>query len=166
MLSGDNMTYEIGKIANTHGIKGEVKVKSNSDFDRFKKNKKVYTILNGQRVDLKITSVRPASDHLIIGFDAFDNINQVLHLKGAVLMTDEKPILKADEFHYQDLIGKTVFNQENQQVGEVTDVLEVPQGHLLQITNGDKKSLIPFVGAFIKSVDQDRIQIEEIEGLL
>lgn len=160
------MAYEIGKIVNTHGIKGEVKVKSNSDFDRFKKNKKVYTIIKEQKVELKITSVKQATDHFIIGFDAFDNINQVLHLKGAVLFTDEKPKLKKDEFHYQDLIGKDVYNQLDVFVGKVTDLLEVPQGHILQIEQGEKKSLVPFVSAFIKEIKDDRIIIEEIEGLL
>ncbi len=160
------MAYEIGKIVNTHGIKGEVKVKSNSDFDRFKENKKVYTILKDQKIELKITSVREASDHLIIGFDQFDNINQVLHLKGAVLFTDEKPKLKKDEYHYQDLIDKWVYNQQGVCVGKVTDLLEVPQGHLLEILKEDKKSLVPFVSAFIKSVDDEKIIIEEIEGLL
>lgn len=160
------MAYEIGKILNTHGIKGEVKVKTNSDFDRFKKNKKIYTVIKDVRVDLKITTVRAAKDHLIIGFDAFDNINQVLHLKGAVLFTDEKPKLKKDEFHYQDLIGKKVINQKGVEVGIVTDLIEVPQGHLLQIEKEDKKSLVPFVGAFVKDVLEDAITIEEIEGLL
>lgn len=160
------MAYEIGKIINTHGIKGEVKVKTNSDFDRFKKNKKVYTIVKEQKIELKITSVREAADHLIIGFDAFDNINQVIHLKGALLYTDEKPKLKKNEFHYQDLIGKDVYNQHGVCVGKVIDLIEVPQGHLLQIQQGDKKSLIPFVGAFVKDITDDQIQIEEIEGLL
>jgi 16S rRNA processing protein RimM len=160
------MAYEIGKIINTHGIKGELKVKTNSDFDRFKKNKTIYTYIQEKKVEFKIQSVREATDHLIIGLDAFDNINQVLHLKGAVLYTDEKPKLKAGEYHYQDLIGKSVFNQENKRIGVVTDLLEVPQGHLLQIENEGKKSLVPFVGAFVKSVQDDRIDIEEIEGLL
>lgn len=160
------MAYEIGKVINTHGIKGEVKVKTNSDFDRFKINKKIYTIIKEQKVELKIQTVRVASDHLIIGFDAFDNINQVLHLKGAVLYTDEKPKLKKDEFHYQDLIGKSVFNQHNACVGIVTDILEVPQGHLLKVEKDDKKALIPFVNAFVKTISEDRIDIEEIEGLL
>lgn len=160
------MAYEIGKIINTHGIKGELKVKTSSDFDRFKKNKKIYTTIKEQRMDLKILSVREASDHLIIGFEGFDNINQVLYLKGAVLFTDEKPKLKKDEFHYQDLIGKSVYNQHEVCVGTVTDIIEVPQGHLLQIEKEDKKSLIPFVGAFVKVISDDRIDIEEIEGLL
>jgi 16S rRNA processing protein RimM len=160
------MAYEIGKVINTHGIKGEVKVKTNSDFDRFKKNKKVYTFIKEQKIELKIQTVRVASDHLIIGFDAFDNINQVLHLKGAVLYTDEKPKLKKDEFHYQDLIGKQVYNQNNVCVGTVTDILEVPQGHLLQVEKDDKKALIPFVSAFVKNISEDRIDIEEIEGLI
>jgi 16S rRNA processing protein RimM len=160
------MAYEIGKIINTHGIKGELKIKTNSDFDRFKKNKKIYTTIKDQRMDLKILSVREASDHLIISFEGFDNINQVLHLKGAILFTDEKPKLKKDEFHYQDLIGKSVINQHNVFVGIVTDILEVPQGHLLQIEKDDKKSLVPFVNAFVKTISEDKISIEEIEGLL
>lgn len=159
------MTYEIGVISNTHGIKGELKIKTDTDFDRFKRNKKVSAKLDNQIIELKIEQVKETQKGLIVKFFGYDNINDVLFLKGAKLYTDEKPKLKKDEFHYQDLIGKQVVNQFDQVVGVVSDVIEVPQGHLLQVDTGAKKALIPFVGAFIKAINET-IEIDEIEGLL
>lgn len=160
-----NMTYEIGRISNTHGIRGEVKIKTDSDFDRFKVGKTIQTIVGDETLNLKIVSVKVASDHFIVKFEGYDNINQIEHLKGLVLYTSDKPKLKKDEYHFKDLIGKSVINQHGKQVGTVKDVIEVPQGHLLQVDTGLKLALIPFVEAFVKSIEKE-ILIEEIEGLL
>ena len=159
------MTYEIGKIANTHGIRGEVKIKTDTDFDRFVKGKTVYTTTESGELKFKIKTVRTAKDHLIVSFEGYDHINQIEHLKGSILYTTEKPKLNKGEYHFSDLIGKKVFNQHDLQVGTVKDVLEVPQGHLLQVDTGEKLALVPFVEAFVKTID-DVITIEEIEGLL
>jgi len=163
--SGDNMKYEIGRIANTHGIRGELKIKTDSDFDRFTKGKVVYLMVNEEKMVLNIKSVKEGNGHLIIKFEQFDDINQVEFLKGQTIYTDEAPELEEDEFHYQDLIGKEVFNQHQVKVGVVKNVIEVPQGHLLQIQTASKLALVPFVSAFIKEIN-DSITIEEIEGLL
>ena len=48
------MTYEIGKIANTHGIRGEVKIKTDTDFDRFVKGKTIYTTTESGELKFKI----------------------------------------------------------------------------------------------------------------
>lgn len=159
------MTYEIGKISNTHGIRGEVKIKTDTDFDRFKVGKTVHTTLGAETLNLKIVSVKEAKDHFIVKFEGYDHINQIEHLKGSILFTNDAPKLKKDEYHFRDLIGKDVINQHGKKVGAVKDVIEVPQGHLLQVDTGEKLALIPFVEAFIKSVEKD-ILIEEIEGLL
>lgn len=159
------MSYEIGRIANTHGIRGELKIKTDSDFDRFVKGKVVYIDYKNERIELLIKSVRETKDYLIVKFDGIDDINLVEKYKGLSIFTDEAPMLHEDEYHYQDLIGLSVYNQHNQKVGVVNDIIEVPQGHLLQIKTETKMALVPFVGAFVKDIS-DVIIIEEIEGLL
>lgn len=42
--------YRVGKIVNTHGIKGEVKVMSTSDFDRFKKVTRFITTIKKKKL--------------------------------------------------------------------------------------------------------------------
>jgi 16S rRNA processing protein RimM len=75
--------------------------------------------------------------------------------------------LEEDDYHYQDLIGKKVYKDDGVLIGKVTSMIEVPQGHLMEVEKTDqKKVLIPFVQAFIGDINQDRIIIHPIEGLL
>ncbi|HBT59913.1 MAG TPA: 16S rRNA processing protein RimM [Acholeplasmataceae bacterium] len=160
------MSYEIGRMINTHGIRGEVKVKTDSDFDRFVVGKTVYFIDKEEKREFTIKAVRKFNQGLIIKFQGIDDINDIEYLKGSLIYTDEKPVLKADEYHYKDLIGLKVYNKNNELIGVVNDVMDVPQGHLLQVKTSEKMVLIPFVSAFVKEINEHSIKIEEIDGLL
>lgn len=160
------MSYEIGRIANTHGLKGEIKVKSDSDFNRFIVGKNIYVLKNDERIEFSIKSVRQSNQGLIVKFDGIDDINNIEHLKGQSLFTDEAPELGEDEYHFQDLIGLKVFNKDLIEIGVVEDILDVPQGQIIKVKTESKMVMIPFVSAFVKEVTDEAIYIEEIEGLL
>ncbi len=159
------MNYLIGKIINTHGLKGEVVIKELTDFERFVKDKEIYLIFNHQTIDLKIKDVKQVKKGLIVSFYDYDDINKIEVFKGLDLFTNEKPPLEEDEFHVDDLIGKKVYNQHNSLVGEVIEVIEVPQGHILRVQTASKTALVPFNEIFVKEVSEV-ITIEEIEGLI
>lgn len=159
------MNYNIGKIVKTHGIKGELVVKSLTDFERFSKGSKVFVYLNNEKIVLTIKSVRNTNKGFIILFEGYQNINEVLKYQGLEVFTNEKPELDVNEFHFNDLINKEVVNQENNYLGKVVDVVSVPQGHLLRIEIDNYTKLVPFNKAFVKEV-KDVIVINEIEGLL
>ncbi len=161
--------YLIGHITTTHGIHGELKVNSLSDFERFKPGKTVYIEQDNDFIPFIIESVRPHQQRLLVKFLNMDNINDVLVYKGMNLFSKEKPdeTLEADEYLYEDLIGKKVLRENDEVVGVVTSMIEVPQGHLLEVKKTDnKRVMIPFVSAFIVDIDDERIIIKPIEGLL
>ncbi|MDY0316418.1 MAG: ribosome maturation factor RimM [Acholeplasmataceae bacterium] len=158
------MKYEIGKILKTHGIKGDLLVESRSDFNRFEVGKKVYLNLEG-KIDLTISTIRQSNKGLIIRFKGFNDINLVDKFRGLLLYSDEEPILEDNEFHYGEVIGKEVYNQYGQLIGVVSDIMQVPQGHILRIKTETKDVLVPFNNQFVKEVSST-ILIEEIEGLL
>lgn len=158
------MKYEIGKILKTHGIKGDLLVESRSDFNRFEVGKKVYLNLEG-KIDLTISTIRQSNKGLIIRFKGFNDINLVDKFRGLFLYSDEEPILEDNEFHYGEVIGKEVYNQYGQLIGVVSDIMQVPQGHILRIKTETKDVLVPFNNQFVKEVSST-ILIEEIEGLL
>jgi len=158
------MKYEIGKILKTHGIKGDLLVESRSDFNRFEVGKKVYLNLEG-KIDLTISTIRESNKGLIIRFKEFNDINLVDKFRGLLLYSDEEPILEDNEFHYGEVIGKEVYNQDGQLIGVVSDIMQVPQGHILRIKTETKDVLVPFNNQFVKEVSST-ILIEEIEGLL
>lgn len=156
--------YLIGKIMNTHGVKGELLVKPLTDFDRFVKDKEVFTL--EPFIKFKIKKVRHHNKGLLVSFYDYDNINLVVNLKGLLLYTNEKPTLLEDEYHFNELIGLEVYNQDNILRGIVKEVIEVPQGHLLRIEVGETLKLVPFNKQFVKEVKDNHLIINEIEGLL
>jgi 16S rRNA processing protein RimM len=163
------MAYHIGKITNTHGIRGEVKIYNLSDFDRFLLGSCLYVMFQGKKTELIIETVRKHKNLLIVKFKSYDHINQIEHLKGQDLYTDDDVFdqMETDDFHYNQLIGKPVFTDDKIKVGLVMSVIEVPQGHLLEIEKIDgKKVLVPFIEAFIAEVNDESIIITPIEGLL
>lgn len=160
------MMYEIGIITTTHGIKGELKIRELSDFDRFIKGEKVFIIENNERVDLTITSVRKNKNALIVKFNEFNNINEVIKFKNFIIYSETQGELLDNEYYFQDLIDLEAFTNDNEYIGIVTEVIEVPQGHILEIKDQEKKVLIPFREEFIVDISETKIIIKPIEGLI
>ncbi len=159
--------YQIGKIVNTHGVKGEVHIYNLSDFNRFEAEETIYVELKDKSYKpLVIERVRPHKNVLITKFEGIDNINDVLQYKGLFIYAEEKSEdIEDDEYYYDELIKKDVYLENGEKVGFVISVIEVPQGHLLEIKTKDKKILIPFRNEFIESIE-DTIVLKNVEGLL
>ncbi|BCR36553.1 ribosome maturation factor RimM [Mariniplasma anaerobium] len=161
--------YRIGKITSTHGIRGEVKIYNLSDFDRFLVGYKVFVMIKDQKHEFTIERVRENKNVLIVKFLKFDDINDILPYKGLYVYSeaDVSEQLESNDYHYDDVIGKKVVTDKFEQVGIASALIEVPQGHLLEIEkpNG-KKALVPFIKEFIGDIDDEKIVIKPIEGLL
>ena len=156
----------IGKIINTFGIKGELKIYSESDFieHRYRKGAKIY-IDNKEHI---VSSFRIHQNLVLITIDEIKDINQVLQYVGKDIYasSNDNPELEEDEYYLDDLIGLKVYNQHNEYLGIVNDFLDLPQGEVMEIlTDKNKKILIPFVDDFIIEITDEEIIIEEIEGL-
>ncbi|MGL4949535.1 MAG: ribosome maturation factor RimM [Anaeroplasmataceae bacterium] len=162
--------YKIGTILNTHGLKGDLKVKVISDFNRFKKNVTVYCLLDNNYVELTINSVKEYDKNILVTFKELLDINKVLIYKNKDLYIKEeqREKLSNDDFYYTDLLNKDVYNTNNELKGVVIEVREVPQGHILVIKqpNSTKNGLIPFRKEFVLEVLEDKIIINQLEGLL
>ena len=162
------MYYLVGKIVGTHGIKGEVKVINESSFERFIKGNTLYIDFNNEYKAINIDSVRIHKGMYLIAFNGIDNINDVLEYVGKNIYTTEHDRLDDNHYYYDDLIGSIVYNQNNEKIGIVNDIIENPTQEVLEIDTGEKKVLIPFVNAFVKKVDiiKKEIYVEVIEGLI
>lgn len=142
----------IGKIVNTHGIKGELRIKSNFD----KKNivfKPGFILYIGENhLKEEIVSYRHHKDFEMVTFKNYDNINQVLkYLKMNVYVKREDLKLNSNDYVLQDLIGLDVLD-DGEVLGKVLEIVYNGSNILLQI-EGNKKFYIPVNGNFIKKVD-------------
>lgn len=168
------MNYNlVGHIIGTHGIKGEVKVKSETSFqdERYKKGNILYLDFQNQMIEITIDSHRFHKDFDLISFNNITNINDVLKYVGCNIYVNSESLseLAENEYYYNQLIGLEAFDEGGKKLGIIEDIEEVPQGILLVLKKPDQtESLIPFVGEFIKEInlDKKRIVIAVIEGLL
>lgn len=159
--------YLVGKIIGTHGIKGELKVKSDSSFERFVKGNKLYIRKDGKDVPIVISSARVHKGNHLITINEITDINLVLGYVGCEIYTTHGDDgLSDDEFYIEDLVGLIVQTEEKEEVGKVVDVREVPQGFILEIDRKGKTVLIPFVNEFVKEVTDEVIIVNLIEGML
>lgn len=155
--------YKIGIVANTHGIRGELKIVSETDFNRFEKGKEV--IIDNKTY--QIESVRDQNKFILVKFVGLNSINDVEELKGIPIYSDEPYEIEEDDvYHYQTIIGTKVYTEDGEYLGVTSDIIEVPHGHLLEVKDGMRKNLIPFVENFVKEVTDEKITITPIEGLI
>ena len=160
--------FKCGHIMTTHGLKGALKVKNLSDFDRFYKNSRLYIFYRDEYIEVNVKSVSTQDDHLLVTFKDLEDINLVEKYKNTdiyVSELDRVNELDENEYYYSDLVGKKILNQNGDLRGIVKEIREYPVCHYLVTNYNDKDILIPFQEKFIKEVNNDSIIIDEIEGL-
>lgn len=163
---------KIGVITNTHGLRGEVKVKCLSDFPqlRYQKDAAVNVQLPQGQKTLYVANTRSAKDLLIVKFQDLDTIEEVEGMKGALLTIDEASVqeLEEDEAYYFEMQDSEVYDMEGNFLGRVVEILETGANAVLRVRDGKQEVLIPFVKAFVKEFDKEKkvMKVELLEGLL
>ena len=150
---------KIGKIVGTHALKGELKIRSFSDFNdqRFVVGHKLY--LNDLAEPFIIKTVRVHKGNYLISFEGMQDINLVEKYVGFNVYGLKADIeLEDDEYFYDDLIGCKIIN-DNQEIGEVVSVYFNGAHDVLTVQTEKKKIAIPYVDAFIEDEDIENKQI-------
>ncbi len=158
--------YKCGHIMTTHGIKGDLKVKPLTDFDRFYPGSHLFILHQGSYIEVVVNKAVNFKDGYLISFKDLLDINLVekYHSDDIYVSEVDREELNDDEYYYSDLIGKEVVNQNNESRGIVIEIREMPHARYLVVKYNDKNCLIPFINEFINNID-DKIYINEIEGL-
>ena len=157
----------IGKIVNTHGIKGELRIKSNFDKKNlvFKPNMTYY--IGEEKISEEVTSYRHHKEFEMVTFKGYDNINQVLkYLKKDVYVNREDLHLKENDYILEELVGMNVI-EDNSFLGKVDEIV-YNNGNVLLHVSGEKNFYIPNHSNFIKKVELDKkeIHVENTKGLI
>lgn len=162
----------IGRVANSHGVRGEMKVFPTTDDPmRFKKLKKV-TLEDpkGHDRDYKVLSAKIGVKFVIMKLEGIDDMDTVLNLKQSIVKVPRKEALplKKDEFYVQDLVGLDVF-EEDEQIGLVKDVMFTGANdvYVIEMTDG-RELLLPNIKACVLNVSlrKNRIDVHVMPGLL
>ena len=156
----------IGKIVNTHGIKGELRILSKFPYkDKvFVKNMKVYIDKNNVEV---INTYRKHKNFDMVTFAGYNNINEVLKYKGKNVYINKEDIeLKQNEYLDEQLIGLDVM-YKNMLMGTIGDIERYDKISLIKINGKDRYYLIPYNFNLIDNIDikNNKIYIKNIDGL-
>ena len=155
---------EAGKIVNTHGVAGEVKIEVWLDSPQFlRRFPRVF--VNG--VEKKLLSGRAQKSFLIAKLEGVDDVNAAMALKGRTITVDRNDVrLPRGTFFVQDILGASVVDENGAEIGKLTDVLERP-AHNIYVVQGEQEHLIPAVPAFILKTDAEAgvITVHLIEGM-
>ena len=160
-----NAFIEAGRIVNTHGVQGEVKIEVWLDSLKFFKSfKRLYTA-GGQ--ELKVLSARTHKDFVIVKLAGVEDVNAAMALKNKVVsIRRSDAALPHGAFFLQDILGAKVVDQDGSEIGVLEDVMETPASNIY-VVKGETEHLIPAVPEFIKKTDAEAgvITVHLIEGM-
>ena len=159
----------IGKIVNTHGIKGELRIISDFEYKTrvFQKGFNLY--IGKDKIKEEINTYRHHKEFEMVTFNEYNNINQVLkYLKENVYILKEDLNLKDDEYLEKELIGFDVV-KDNEVVGKVINIEKTsPTNKIMEINYNGKRVLLPYHKDFILKLDlqNKKIEVKLIEGMI
>lgn len=163
--------FTIGKIVNTHGVKGEMRVvPSTFDIKRFEKLKEVY-VQQKSLISYKLSGVRYHKNFVLIRLEGIDTMEQAERLKNATLKinrTDSLP-LEENEYYLCDLYDLEVNTDEGRYLGKLVDIIETGSNDVYVIRHEEtqKEILIPAIKQCILSVnlEERKMLVHLLEGL-
>lgn len=149
------MKLNVGRIGKAHGILGEatIEVRTDEAAERFAIGAVLETENHGV---LTVVSARVHNGILLLGFEGVDSRNDVEGLRNELLYSDvdiQAPGADEDDYHVLQLIGCKAFLIDGDEVGEVTEVLNLPGQDVLVIKSDKAEILIPFVRQLVPTVD-------------
>ena len=159
----------IGRIITTHGIKGEIKIKSN-----FKYKDKVFVVGNhlfigSNKNKHEIISYRPHQEYDMVILSDINSIDKVIPLKNELIYFDKSKIILKDEYLNEDLINLACYF-EDKLIGNIKNITDEGKGNeIIRIENENKKEiLIPKNNNFIEEINLENktIIFKNIGGLL
>ena len=168
------MRLKVGKIVNTHSLKGEVKVISSTDFEeeRFKKGSKLLITRGNQLIrEVVVQSYRNHKNFLLVKFEGIDSVEEAEKLKNLQIKIDSDEVgeLEENEFYFHQIIGCEVFDENDKNLGEIIDIL-TPGANDVWVIKGEngREILIPYIEDVVKQIDitNKKVNIEVMEGLI
>ncbi len=155
---------EAGRITNTHGVSGDLKIEVWLDSPDFlKRCKRVF--IDGK--EYRFLAARQQNRFLIVSFEQIADVSSAMPLKGKKVYIDRNDApLKKGEFFLQDIIGIRVVDQNGEEVGVLREIFEAPAS-VVYVVQGESEHLIPAVPEFIVSTDPENgvLTVKMIEGM-
>ncbi len=164
----DNIFLKVGKILNTHGIKGEVKVEclcdSAEDFFGIEK-----LFLNINENPCEISYMRMHKNHILIKFEDIGTRAQAETLKNKYIYAYKSDIpLKRDHYFIEDLKNCEIIDFDSgKKYGMLKDVWNSGASDIYTVVDDKKEYYLPIIPGTIKEVDikNNKISVCPLKGV-
>lgn len=170
-----NKWFNVGKLVNTHGLRGEVKVLPQTDFadTRFATGSRLSLQHpeNGQKLEVEVTDAREHKGMFILKLKGFNDINEVEKYKGWVLKIGEEALeqLEEGEYYYHEIMGCRVVTEDGEELGTISDILRPGANDVWVVDMPKKKQLLlPVIDDVLLNVDiaNKTVTVRLMEGLI
>lgn len=162
---------EVGKIVNTHGLRGEVKVVPWTDYPEvFEDIETVYIKKKSDYERLDIAGIKYQKNNLIIRFAQLKDINEAEKYKNRVLYAERTSLGELPEgvYYIADLIGLDVVKEDGEKVGVISDVFNTGSNDIYEVKReGQKNLLLPVIDDVVLNIDieNEKVTVRMMEGL-
>ena len=160
-----NRFLEAGRIVNTHGIQGEVKIVPWCDSPEFLLQ---FDTLYLDEEPIRVLEARAHKGNVLARLEGVDDVNAAMVLKGRTVSIDRTGVVLPEGRHFlADLMGLDVLDADSgEKLGIIADVL-TPPAHEVYVVKGEHEYLIPAVDEFLAetNVEGGYIKVRLIEGM-
>lgn len=160
---------EFGKVNNTHGLKGEVKLAMWCDGIEYIKQLKTVYLDDGGKSALTLVNARSQKNIAILKFAEITSVEHAQELKNKILYCNRDDAVIADGAYYlADVIGCTVKDIDTgKSYGKIVDVVNYGAGDIYDVKNGKEHTLIPVTDDIVKekNVESGVVVIKPMKGL-
>lgn len=168
--------YTVGIIVNTHGIKGDLKVLSKTDFpQRFAPGSVLMMVAEDENESMPVTiaSSRAHKSMYIVKLKGFGSINEVEQYKGWTLKVSEEQQgeLEEGQYYYHEIIGCRVVTEDGEELGAISEILSPGANDVWVVERpkgAGKPILLPVIDEVVRSVDVKgkNVTVSLMEGLI
>lgn len=160
---------KVGKIVNTHGVKGYIKcIPLTDDLERFEELEYVYT--EKDNIKRTIDDVWYQKGLVCLKLKDIDDMDKAESFKDTYIsiVEDQLRVLPEDSYYLFDLEGIDVYSNNGDYIGKISEVYQTGANDVYEVKNNKNSYLIPAIKDVVKSVNvQDKkMIINVIEGLL
>lgn len=162
--------FNLGAISKVFSFKGEVVAKFNVEMPNLFDNlKAIFIEEKGNLVPYFVEKLEPQQNNFVrIKFKGIDTQEQAKKLlKSQLYLPDTLlPILGEDEFYFHEIVGFTAFDEEDEEVGEIVEVYDLPNNPVAEIVINGKEVLVPLNLMIELDKKNQKIYIEIPDGLV
>ncbi len=160
---------KVGKIVNTHGVKGYIKcIPLTDDLERFEELEYVYT--EKDNIKRTIDDVWYQKGLVCLKLKDIDDMDKAESFKDTYIsiVEDQLRVLPANSYYLFDLEGMDVYSNNGDYIGKISEIYQTGANDVYEVKNNKNSYLIPAIKDVVKSVNvQDKkMIINVIEGLL